>query len=86
MDVFFTDCQQVWSQHKLQIRSDTLMEAKQEALLVAQPRWRRGGKAQKAEDNEGGGERRKEFVKREIQFFHRKSVRLVVLHLESYMT
>lgn len=41
MDVFFTDCQQVWSQHKLQIRSDTLMEAKQEALLVAQLGWRR---------------------------------------------
>lgn len=61
------------------------MEAKQEALLVAQLRWRRGGKAQKAEDNEGGSELRKELVKREIQFFHRKSVHLVVLHLEFYI-
>lgn len=38
MDVFFTDCSQVWSQHKQKIRSDILMEPKQVAQSLARVR------------------------------------------------
>ncbi len=68
MDVFFTDCQQGWSQHKQQIRSDILMEAKQEAQLVAQVRWRNGkhGEQRKIKGVETEGQER--WIQRQVEY------------------